>query len=782
MSETTYQYSGPIPNPLASNDEKATLEYGLQKAKFIFGKYRNAPSSIYNRIGKFITNRKYGEGLQSIQKYKDAMDMAGDTSYLNLDFSAVSILPKFIDAKINEMSNQDIEIQCNAIDSGSLTKYEDEKNAIYANMMLKPFSDQMESLTGVPVIDKSKYVPKDEEDAKMYMEMTFKQGTEIAMEELLKFVSDNNGSEELKGQIIRDFIVLKMVMIRVDYNSNGDIVLKYVDPVVGILPYSDKQDFPDMEYCGYTAKMTIHDLKQQAGDQLTEEEYWTIAKNNSGKFSNPANWQYGDTYGAYYNSNGVNTAYDNYYIQVFDFEYASNNYNLTFEKKENSYGGNYYNEKKKGYKPAENARGKRQIDSKDFQVRYEGKWVVGTDCIYDYGLQKNMVRPKKNGVYSDKCYSRFIVCAPDIYDMENKSIVERCIPHEDAIQLCALKLQQLVMKAVPKGIAVDASAIENAVMGKGTKFLDPLEVMAAYKQTGDLIYRGLDVETGQPINKVPITELINGMSPDVERLVNLYNFNIQMIRDVTGINEFVDGSTPDPRTLSSVQKQAIQSSKGVTGPLNKSYLSVLKRMYEQVSIMLQDKACYGGGLDGYYNVVGENALKILEIGKDLSLAEFGISINLVSTAEDQVILDQDIALALQNGNIDLEDSWEVRQLGRQNIKKAIRLLKKRRDDKEKKVQANAMQQQQAQSQGQIQSTQAAAQASLQAIQAKAQADADLLKLEYALKTEYLKAEGQKEAAIEHIKGEEKMKQIHLSEQHSTEQIGIQQQAKVFGQQ
>lgn len=774
--ETTF------PDPLATNEEKATPAFGLIKAKFIFGKYRNAPSSIYNRIGRYINNRKYAEGLQSIQKYKDMMDMSGDTSYLNLDFQVVPVLPKFVDLMVGEMINQELQIQCNAIDPQSLTKYEDEKNAIFANLMLKPFSDQMEEMTGVPIIDKSKYIPKDEEDAKLYMEMTFKQDTEVAMEELLSFVFQNNGAEELKTRLIRDFVVLKIAAVRVDFDSNNDIILRYVDPATVVTPYSDKQNFTDMEYAGETIKMTIHDLKQQAGSQLTDEDYFNIARFNVGKYNNPANWQYGDTYGAYYNRGGINTAYDNYYVQVFDFEFASNNYNLTFEKKINNYGGYFYNQKKAGYTPAENSRGKREVQSKDFQVRYEGKWIVGTDCIYDYGLQKNMRRPKKGGVYSNKCLSRYIICAPDIYDMENKSFVERCISHADQIQLCYLKLQQLVSKAVPKGISFDVSVLEGVVMGKGTSFLTPLEVLSAYKQTGDLPYRGTDPDTGQPIGKLPINELPNGMSGDIERLVGLYNFHLQMIRDVTGVNEMRDGSSPDARLGASVQRTALQTSRNTSRPLNNSYLSVIKRMAEQVALMLQDKAAFGGGLDGYYNAVGENAIKIIEVGKGISLAEFGIAVELVSTAEDQQLLENDMAMALQAGNIDLEDEWEVRILGRKNIKKAVRLLKKRREDKLKAAQEAQAQQQQQQGQIQAQSAQAATQGQLAYLQAETQAKAQLLQLEYSLKIELEKAKKEGEAAIEEIKGHEKLKQIDLVEQHGTEQMRMEESVKprVFG--
>jgi hypothetical protein len=50
--------------------------------------------------------------------------------------------------------------------------------------------------------------------------------------------------------------------------------------------------------------------------------------------------------------------------------------------------------------------------------------------------------------------------------MENKSLVEKMIPFADQMQLCHLKMQQLVAKAAPKGMAVDISGLANALKGR----------------------------------------------------------------------------------------------------------------------------------------------------------------------------------------------------------------------------------------------------------------------------------------------------------------------------
>lgn len=83
-------------------------------------------------------------------------------------------------------------------------------------------------------------------------------------------------------------------------------------------------------------------------------------------------------------------------------------------------------------------------------------------------MAKNMVRKKSNLTETKLSY---VIYAPGIYKMHNKSLVERMIPFADQIQLAHLKLQQVIAKARPKGAAFELGSLENVSKGDGVLLL-----------------------------------------------------------------------------------------------------------------------------------------------------------------------------------------------------------------------------------------------------------------------------------------------------------------------
>lgn len=79
-------------------------------------------SGVASKRRRITEQRAYAEGLQSSTKYKDLMNKSGDDSYLNLDWSIVPIIPKFVDVIVGSMTNQDYKITCTAIDPLSTQK------------------------------------------------------------------------------------------------------------------------------------------------------------------------------------------------------------------------------------------------------------------------------------------------------------------------------------------------------------------------------------------------------------------------------------------------------------------------------------------------------------------------------------------------------------------------------------------------------------------------------------------------------------------------------------
>lgn len=749
----------PFPNLMATPEVKKEKGYGLAFAKAMYGKYLNEDYSVYNRISRFVENRKYAEGMPSIEKFKDQLDLNGDSSYLNLDFQSVSVIPKFVNLLVGEMINQEFEIQAEAMDEGSMKKYEEEKAAIYANMLMKDFSDEMEQMTGFGLVDKSKPVPKDIEEANILIETTLKQSVELAMEIAIKFVNNsNNYDTEIKERLIRDLVVIKICATRRYFDEAKNIRMRYVDPANLILPYTKDPYMRDLPYGGEVVKMSFNEFVQLTKGQFTDEEIADISK-KVGKQNSISSLNLREENGRYYDSSWNGTyGSDDFYITVVDFEFRSNNFDLTYEKKYKSDNKYFLNQKSTGYKPSKYSKTKREVFSKNMQVMYEGLWVVGTDYIANYGLAENMTRPKKNGAYSNKVYSRYSIVAPNIYDMTNKSIVESMIPHDDQIELSYLKLQQAMIKARPSGVAVDASALEDVLHGRGEDFLDPMEIVEIFDQTGNIYYRNESPEFGGSYNTQPIRELANGLSANALNFVGIYNHNLEMIRHITGINEARDGTTPSSKALPGAQKMAVNMSRNATRFLNESYLNIFKRNSEGVATMIQLKAM-GDGLKGFELALGKEVVDVINIVKDLSFAELGINIVPLPDSEERAYLEGLIERAISVGSIELEDAMEIRDVSKVNIKKATHLLKKTRKDKQEQLQKAAEANTQAQAQAQGQQAMQLKQLDMQLKQMEHEQQMQLQADKYAREMELAKINGMLKGEIEMIKGDEKLEQI-----------------------
>jgi hypothetical protein len=82
-------------------------------------------------------------GEQSVRKYKDEMSINGDISYLNLDWTPVPIIPKFVDIVVNGMSNRLFDVKANAVDSVSSNKKAIYKNKIQTEMRNRDMFEQI---------------------------------------------------------------------------------------------------------------------------------------------------------------------------------------------------------------------------------------------------------------------------------------------------------------------------------------------------------------------------------------------------------------------------------------------------------------------------------------------------------------------------------------------------------------------------------------------------------------------------------------------------------------
>jgi len=131
-----------FPGQVATDAEKATDEYGLRIGQAIQTEWFNRAGGscrYYNNWIEYHKLRLYARGEQSIAKYKSELAVDGDLSYLNLDWTPVPIIPKFVDIVVNGMNDRMFDVKAYAQDAMSADKRLAHQEMIEADMVAKNF-------------------------------------------------------------------------------------------------------------------------------------------------------------------------------------------------------------------------------------------------------------------------------------------------------------------------------------------------------------------------------------------------------------------------------------------------------------------------------------------------------------------------------------------------------------------------------------------------------------------------------------------------------------------
>ena len=317
--------------------------------------------------------------------------------------------------------------------------------------------------------------------------------------------------------------------------------------------------------------------------------------------------------------------------------------------------------------------------SRSIEVLYSGAKVLGTDTMLKWELAENMSRPYADTTKVEMNYS---ICAPRMYKGKIESLVSKCVGFADMIQLTHLKLQQVLSRMVPDGVYLDMDGLAEVDLGNGTNY-NPAEALNMYFQTGSIVGRSLTQDGELNRGKVPIQELQSSSGgAKIQSLITTYQYYLQMIRDVTGLNEARDGSLPDRNTLVGLQKLAASASNTATKHINQSSLYITLRMAENISLKIADALSFPLTANSLQNSISVFNVKTLQNLVSLNLHDFGIFLELEPDEEEQAKLEQNIQIALQNGGIQLDDAIDVRQI--KNLKLANQMLKIKRKRKERR--------------------------------------------------------------------------------------------------
>jgi len=767
MAKTQKDYSI-FPSQAVSDSKKRSSEYGLEVAKAIEQEWFNkdkGQGKYHQTRDEFHRLRLYARGEQSIRKYKDEFAINGDLSYLNLDWKPVPIIPKFIDIVVNGMQDRLFSIKAFAQDSiatGKRTKYVE---SVQRDLAAKQILAEIEAELGVDArnIPESE-LPSNTEELELYMQLNYKQGIEIAQEQAINNIFLRNKYAELKKRTDYDRAVLGISAVKHSFNNTDGIKLDYVDPANLIWSYTEDPNFEDCYYFGEVKRIKVNELKKQFPG-LADEEIKDITSKGS-NYSN--NFDYNNT------DNDDNNTLTVLYFNWKTFE------NSVYKIKETSSGAEKAIKKDDSFNPPKDKRTRFKKVAQASEVLFEGVYLLGSNKIIKWEKATNMVRPSSN---TNKVVMNYIVTAPRVYKGKIDSLVSKMTPYADLIQLTHLKLQQSIQRMTPSGVYIDADGLAEIDLGNGTSY-NPQEALNMYFQTGSIIGRSLTVDGDPNPGKVPIQELPGGGGNQVQLLIGAYNQYLQMIRDITGLNEARDGSDPDPKSLVGVQKLAAANSNTATRHLIESSMYTTLTLAEAISLRFKDVLEFHPAKKAFIGGLGKFTVGSLEELKNLNLHDFGIFLELEPDEEEKQLLEANIQMALSQNSIFLEDAIDIRQVN--NIKLANQLLKFRRIKKQttdqQTAQAASVAQAEAQGQAQIQIEEAKAQAeqikteskiqvsnaenefSIKKLEVEAKTKRELMQFEYDLNVQLkrLELEAQKELADKQSEVQERIADKKIS--------------------
>lgn len=727
--------SSAFPSQLATDAEKASSQFGLQVGQAIqYEWFRKDGNNCryYSQWREFNRLRLYARGEQPVAKYKNELAIDGDLSYLNLDWSIVPVISKFVDIVVNGMSDRLFKVKAYAQDAMSQAKRNKYQEMLESQVAGKQILSQIQELSGVnPFIMDPDKLPNNDEELSLYMQLNYKPAIEIAEEEAINTMFDENHYDNIRKRLDYDVTVIGIGIAKHEFLQGSGVQISYVDPANVVYSYTEDPFFRDCFYWGEIKTLPITEL-MKIDPTLTKEDLQEIT-------------QYSQAWYDYYNVAQFyqNSVFFRDTATLMYFNYKTTK-KVVYKKKALDNGNSRVIEKDDSFNPPVEMmeEGNFEKVEKTIDVWYEGVMVMGTNILLKWELSKNMVRPKSA---SQHAISNYVAVAPRMYKGVIESLVRRMIPFADLIQITHLKLQQVINRTVPDGVFIDADGLNEVDLGTGQAY-NPEDALRLYFQTGSVIGRSYTQDGEFNNARVPIQQLnSNSGAAKTQMLIANYNHYMDMIRSVTGLNEARDGSTPDPNSLVGVQKLAALNSNTATRHILEGSLFIYRTLAEALTYRIADILEYSDFKEDFINKIGRFNVSILNEIKDLYIYDFGIFIEVSPDEEQKAQLEANIQMALSKGDINLEDAIDIREI--KNLKLANQLLKMKRVKKQEREEQMEMQKQAMMSQQQLQSQEAAAQIAMQKMQMDLQTKMQLKQAEVAFEIQRLEKEAEMKSQL-----------------------------------
>lgn len=683
----------------------------MQCAKAIWDDWQGGTYKIFNKTAStYDVIDQYVLGEQPIAKYKRSLGVdenCDDKSWVNVDWSIRPIASKLRAIGLSKMLSRDFNISCTPIDPLAKDEADNYFNEIKTKIQMREALAAMApELMDSPAMAKNGDEPEDLEELEMHMNYGFKMKMAMEAELAIQLIMYQNDFEQERRLNCEHLFDYGVGGYKEYIDENGDVRLRSVNPRNVITNHCRRPDFKDKTYVGEVIEINLSQLSTKFSKEELEE-----IMNSSGARSIYTSINHTD----------FNDAWDAYKVNVLDFELYSWN-DSVYERREDKRNNPVFNrtEYAKKFKDAKvqmNGEILPKYVTKSKEVVYKGKWIIGTEYIYDFGLATNMKRSKPNRANTDLSYH---FNAYHFKNMQAVGMMERIIPIIDEYQTTIYKIQNFKNKWLPYVIEWDLDALENVSLGSGGQKMTPKDIMDMVMQHFTLPVRKGDL-SGSNVNYKAVTVHPTGMHQEFNVLVMDLSRLLGEMRDILGLNELTDGSSPNPNLLNYVASLGAEATNNALRPLMDSDKVLALDLSKGVMQRLTQAVKYKK-IEGLVPALGHETVKFISVSPDLSLHEWGIMIEDKPTQEERAMMMQFLASKEMNGLIDMEDFNIVSET--QNMKQAKALLAyriKKRREKQERAQLEQMQMN-----GKIQQESA-----LVAEQAKQQT----LQLEYQLKSQ-----------------------------------------------
>jgi hypothetical protein len=568
-----------FPKEDVTRDTKIKPQYGLQVAQSIYSRWYNAavPYGFAN-MQYFRMLREYAQGRQSTLQYKkryrgegsknNSNKVNGNNSgengrrgYNNISFDIDPVAPTFITIIKSKLAQSDYEATFISTTKSDIKTKEKMKWDLYAEAK---FENPMREAKGLPPKQKDWY-PRTIAELEIYEKYHgFRLPLETALTRIARHCLDVSKWKMMRDQYSDSGIETSFLVGRVVTNTDGSTGMQYIEAANFVTTYYDQDRQAEPVWAGHITKVQLGSIKNKLAEQgATDDDIRNLARSYA-PYQGIADFQNYD-----YNSKDPVTQrymwYD-FMVDVLHFEWKTDDVKHFVGRKARN--GNYvYKQEDRVKKQYEDGR-ERKTDTFYEQVIYEGDWIVGSKWLYDYGLQKNMIRGANGEVCLSYAFER----------IEKKSIVESWVSLLDDYQMGVLKLRAAVQAAAPKGFIVDSAFLAqmNGDKDKG------LEAIRMRRESGNMVVNTpiAMLQQGRTMASA-IQELEGGIGNQLvewERYLAIIKSEIQRVAGLT------DAAAALPNTSG-------EKGLGVTQQELNSTQSALYGL-EKALINFKEKACY----------------------------------------------------------------------------------------------------------------------------------------------------------------------------------------------